>query len=97
MPILSLIKCPSAFLPLVLSFGALAAVLLQVGILATDVELDARAPGHLWQWLVLGQLPLIAFFALKWLPRDPRSAGLVLALQGTLVLSAVWPVYWLHL
>ena len=97
MPLPMLIKCPSAFLPVILSIGALAAVLLQVGILATDADLDIRVPADVWRWLLVGQLPVIAFFAIKWLPRDLRSAVSILALQGTLVLSAVLPVYWLHL
>jgi hypothetical protein len=42
-----------------------------------------------------GQLPVVAFFAVKWLPKDPRRALQVLALQAGAALAALAPVYWL--
>jgi hypothetical protein len=42
-------------------------------------------------------MPLLAFFAIKWLPRNPRSAILVLALQAGAVLAAIAPVIILEL
>jgi hypothetical protein len=44
-----------------------------------------------------GQLPVVAFFALKWLPRAPRSALEILSLQFAAGLAALFPVYWLGL
>jgi uncharacterized membrane protein YsdA (DUF1294 family) len=44
-----------------------------------------------------GQIPLVAFFAIKWLPRAPKQALYILALQGGAVLAAMAPVYFLHL
>ena len=44
-----------------------------------------------------GQLPVIAFFAITWLPRAPISALQVLSLQFVAGLAAVFPVYWLGL
>jgi hypothetical protein len=43
-----------------------------------------------------GQIPIIAFFAIKWLPRSPKQALLVLVLQGSAALMALAPVYLLR-
>jgi hypothetical protein len=40
-------------------------------------------------------VPIVAYFAVKWLPRSPRHALLVLALQAVAVLPALAAVYWL--
>ena len=44
-----------------------------------------------------GQLPLLAFFLIKWLPRAPKAALSVLALQILAALAAMAPVYLLGL
>ena len=41
------------------------------------------------------QIPLVAYFALKWLPRSPGRALGVLALQAAAALAAFAAVYWL--
>jgi hypothetical protein len=40
-----------------------------------------------------GQLPIVAWFALKWLPRAPRRALRVLALQIAAMLPSFAAVY----
>jgi hypothetical protein len=42
---------------------------------------DEGAAAHLFQLLMVLQGPIILFFAIKWLPREPREALTVLALQ----------------
>ena len=56
-----------------------------------------HAVAHLWQILMGGQLPLLAFFLIKWLPRAPKAALSVLALQILAALAAMAPVYLLGL
>jgi hypothetical protein len=90
------IKRPSAFLPVAMSVAALA-VLLVAAVFGGAREADEGGAAHLWQLLVGGQLPVIAFFAIKWLPRDPRSVLPALALQGAAFLAALAPVYLLDL
>jgi hypothetical protein len=99
----AVVKKPSAFLPLAMSFAALALLggVYVVG-LATGHggfvrERDEGAAAHLWQLLMAGQLPVLAFFAIKWFPRAPRQTFYVLALQVMAVLAAMAPVYLLHL
>ncbi len=91
------IKLPSAFLPLAMSAAALVVVLGHVAIFGAAREADEGAAAHLWQLLMAGQVPLIAYFTIKWLPRAPRSILAVLALQITAVLAALAPVYFLRL
>jgi hypothetical protein len=44
-----------------------------------------------------GQIPVLAFFAIKWLPRAPRQTLYVLALQAGAALAAISPVFFLNL
>jgi hypothetical protein len=60
-------------------------------------EPDEGAIAHLWQILMAGQLPVLAFFAIKWLPRAPKSTLAVLALQAGAVLAAMAPVFYFNL
>ena len=52
---------------------------------------------HIWQLLMAGQMPILAFFVVKWLPRAPRQTLYVLALQTSAALAAMAPVFLLHL
>jgi len=51
---------------------------------------------HLWQLMMAAQVPLIVFFAIRWLPRNPKYALAILALQGAAALAALAPVYLLR-
>jgi Response regulator containing a CheY-like receiver domain and an HTH DNA-binding domain len=91
-----ILKNPSAFLPLAMSFGAFATVIIYVAIFGTARQTDEGTAAHIWQMLMAGQIPIIMFFAIKWLPRTPKEALLVLVLQGSAVLMALAPVYLLR-
>ena len=78
---------------------SLAALGLIVGHVATSGVAPQRDEGiaaHLWQLLMLGQLPVAAVFAVKWLPPAPRPALAVVALQVGAALAAMFPVWWFH-
>src|SRR4051812_5781282 len=92
-----LLKRPSAFLPVAMSVAALAVVLLSIAFFGVVREADEGTAAHLWQLLMIGQLPVVAFFASKWLPRAPRSAIRVLAVQAIALLAALATIYVLHL
>jgi DNA-binding CsgD family transcriptional regulator len=89
----AILKVPSAFLPLAMSFGALATVLIYVAIFGPAPQADEGTAAHIWQILMAGQIPIIVFFTIKWLPRTPKQALLVLVLQGSAALMALAPVY----
>jgi hypothetical protein len=98
----AMLKQPSAFVPVVMSTAALALALNYVFTSLADYgtvvrETDEGTMAHLWQLLMVLQLPVLAFFAIKWLPRAPKQALGVLALQAGAVLAAVAPVYFFRL
>ena len=90
----ALLRRPSALLPLALSATALATVVVHVVMVGTARQADEGTAAHVWQLLMAGQLPVIAFFAVKWLPTEPRRAMLVLVLQAGAALAAMFPVWW---
>jgi hypothetical protein len=94
---ISIAKKPSAFLPLGMSLAALATALVHVAVFGPAREVDEGTAAHVWQFLMAAQVPIVAFFAIKWLPRSPRPALLVLALQGGAALAALAPVFLLNL
>jgi hypothetical protein len=94
---ISPIKQMSGWLPIVMSLAALAVVLGHIAIYGAVRETDEGTAAHIWQILMAAQIPIIAFFAIKWLPRTPGPAGLVLALQGAAVISALAPVFYFGL
>jgi peptidoglycan/LPS O-acetylase OafA/YrhL len=93
----ALLKRPSAYLPLAMSLAAVAVVGIHVALHGTAREADEGTAAHLWQLLVGGQLPIVAFFAIKWLPQAPKETLSVLAMQAAAGLAALAPVYWLGL
>ena len=90
-------KKPSAFIPLVMSIAALIIVCAHIAIFGIVREADEGTAAHLWQFLMGVQFPIIAFFAVKWVPKVPRHALPVLALQACAILAAAAPVVLLHL
>ena len=94
---LSLMKHPSAFLPLAMSVAALAVVLGHIAIFGTVREPDEGTAAHLWQLLMAGQVPVVVWFTAKWLPQAPGAAFRVLVLQAVAILAACAPVYYFKL
>jgi hypothetical protein len=96
--VLSLSRKPSAFVPMVMSITALALLLGSLAASPDGIrESDEGAIAHIWQLLMAGQLPLLAYFVFRWLPRVPRQTLCVLALQIGAALTAFAPVYFLGL
>jgi peptidoglycan/LPS O-acetylase OafA/YrhL len=93
----TIMKRPSAYLPVAMSLAALATLLVAFAVGGVARETDEGTAAHIWQLLMGGQIPIVAYFAIKWLPQAPRPALYVLALQIGLALAALAPVYLLHL
>ena len=90
------LKRPSAFLPVAMSLGALAAVLIYLALHGPAPQPDEGAAAHIWQLLMAGQVPIVLFFAIRWVPAKPREAVPVLVLQVVAAMSAMAPVFLLH-
>lgn len=89
----SLLKHPSAFLPLAMSLGALTIMLVHLALNGRAPQADEGAAAHIWQLLLAAQLPIVLYFAIKWLPRSARPALLILGLQAAAGLAAMAPVF----
>ena len=94
--VLAVAKRPSATVPLLMSLTALALVL---GSLLSGVgrQADEGPTAHLFQMLVVGQLPVLAFFGLKWLRKEPRAAFTIMAAQAVALALALFPVWYFSL
>ena len=90
------IKQPSAFVPLAMSLAALAFLLVHFAMFGNVREPDEGAPARIFQLLLVAQLPIIAYFAIKWLPRAPKEALLILALQAGAGIAAIASVLFLE-
>ena len=88
-------KQPSAFLPLAMSLAALALVLAHAAIFGIVHEADEGTAAHVWQILMAAQLPIVAYFLLKWLSRRPRESLQVLALLAGTWLTNFAAVFFL--
>jgi triacylglycerol esterase/lipase EstA (alpha/beta hydrolase family) len=93
---LSMLKHPSAFLPVAMSVGAIATVLVFIALHGTAPQADEGAAAHIWQLLMAAQIPIVLFFAIKWVPQSPKQAVPILALQVGAALAAMAPVFLLH-
>lgn len=95
---ISTLKHPSAWLPIVMS---LASLVMLIGYLAifgiTEPQEDEGTAAHLFQLLMGGQIPIIAFFVIKWLPQTPKPALQILGLQVLAAFLACAPVFYLEL
>lgn len=90
----ALLRRPSALIPVGMSVAALATVIAYAAMFGIARQADEGTAAHVWQVLMIGQGPVMAFFAIKWLPTRPRQALLVLALQVGAALAAMFPVWW---
>jgi hypothetical protein len=96
--VLSFSRQPSAFLPMAMSIAALTVVVVSLARFGVPLpHADEGAAAHAWQLLMLFQVPVIAWFALRWIRRTPRVALGVLGIQLALALAAMAPVYVLGL
>jgi len=89
MKLSALLKRPSALLPLAMSLAAIALVPGHVARFGIVRQADEGTAARIFQLLIVAQAPILAFFAIKWLPRATRQALVVLALQVAAALAAV--------
>jgi len=93
----SMLKRPTAVIPIAMSLAALGLVIGHIAFFGASREPDEGTAAHLWQLLMAGQIPIIAFFAVRWLPQTPGPALVVLGLQAVAGLAAAAPVVFLNL
>ncbi|MXO61367.1 hypothetical protein GRI89_17635 [Altererythrobacter salegens] len=95
----------SAWIPLLMSGTALSLLLVYLAtgphapymVVENGVPRpDESATARLWQLLMVLQLPVMGWFAFRWLPRHPRRAVAILAMQALAIVVAAVPVYLLE-
>ncbi len=91
----ALFRYPSAYLPIAFSLFALIVVLAHVARHGAVHETDEGTAAHLFQLAMAGQVPIVAFFAITWLPRTFGAALGVLALQLAAAVAACASVFFL--
>ena len=85
----------SALVPIGMSLAALALVVghfLRYGIVH---ETDEGTAAHVFQLLIVLQVPIVAYFGITRLPQAPREGLAVLAVQAVAVAAAFAGVYFL--
>jgi len=92
----SLWKRPTAFAPLLMSFAACLLVAAYLALHGRGRQADEGAAAHLFQLLLVAQLPLSAAFAMRWLPKSPRRALVVLLAQVLAIGAALGLVLFLE-
>ena len=93
----TVVRQPSALVPLAMALTALAVVLGHVALYGAAREVDEGAAAHIWQLLMVAQLPALLVFGIRWLPKAPKQAMGVLGLLVAAILAAMAPVWFLHL
>ena len=92
----SLLKQPSAWIPLAMSLVALAMILGYVAMFGIVHNQDEGTPAHIFQLIMLAQLPIAGYFAVKWLPKQPKQSLIVLALQAVAWIIPIATIMWLE-
>ena len=95
---ISIIKKPSAWIPIAMPLTVLIIMLIAIVMSAVPVhQADEGTGAHLFQiWMVL-EIVCVTFFLIKWFPRDPKPALVVLALQIGAALLPMGVVFFLKL
>jgi len=88
-----MMKKPSAFLPIAMSVTALAVIFTYIAMHGSNPQPDEGLAAHLWQMLMVLQIPIIVFFAIRWLPQSPKFAVIILVLQIIAALAALTPIF----
>jgi hypothetical protein len=88
-------KSPAVWIPVTMSLVALGIVLVHVALFGIVHEADEGTPAHLFQLLMVGQVPVVIFMLIKWFPRMPRQAMLAMTVQIAAALAACAAVFFL--
>ena len=88
-----LLRRPSALIPIAMSAAALGLIVGYVVTRGTARQADEGLPAHLWQLLMVGQVPVIGYFGLRWASEAPRNGLFIVGVQLVAALAAAAPVF----
>ena len=92
MTITKLLKQPTGFLPLAMSLAAFALLIGFIARYGIISEPDEGSAAHIFQLLMIGQVPIIGVFAIKWLRRAPLQALTIVVVQIGAAIAAIGTV-----
>ena len=87
------LRHPTVFLPLVMSLLALGMVLVHFTIFGIVEETDEGTAAHIFQLLIVAQVPFIAFLAFRWLAVAPKQTLFFIVLEASAALVAIVAVF----
>ncbi len=93
----TVLRQPSALIPMAMALTALTVVMVHIAVYGAAREADEGATAHIWQLLMVAQLPALLVFGIRWLPKAPKQAMGVLVLLVAAILAAMAPVFIFHL
>lgn len=91
----SLLKKPGAFIPLLMSLVAVTMVLVNFVLVGIVHEADESTLAHIFQILIVTQIPLAIYFFLNQIDKKPKQVLQILGLQIVVWLLAITSVYFL--
>ena len=89
------LRNPTVFLPLAMSLLALGMVLVHFTIFGIVKETDEGTAAHIFQLLMVGQFPIVAFLAFRWFAISPRQTFFFIVFQVVAALAAIITVFFL--
>lgn len=92
----SLFKQPGAWIPLSMSLAALVMILVYVAMFGIVQNEDEGAPARIFQLIMLAQLPIAVYFAVRWLPKQPKQSILVLVVQAVAWIIPILTIIYLE-
>ena len=87
---------PSGIAPIAMSLGALATIAGHIVTSGVAPQTDEGTAAHIWQLLMACQLPVVAWFAFRWIPQGGRAAIAVSAIHVGAIAAALFPVWWFN-
>ena len=88
----TLLKKPSGFLPIAMSLAAIADIIIYLAVVGNVQQEDESAAARIFQLLILLQVPIMMYFAARWLPKFPKPAVSILLIQVGAIAAAVIPI-----
>ena len=86
-------KTPELISTDAMSSAELTLVHVHIALYGAVREADEETTAHIWQLLMAANLPLLLFFAVKWLPRAPSPALYVMTLQACTAVASLALVF----
>jgi len=87
------LRNPTVFLPLAMSLLALGMVLVHFTIFGIVKETDEGTAAHIFQLLMVGQFPIVAFLSFRWLAIAPRQTLFFIVFQVVAALATIITVF----